>query len=276
MKIALISDLHTDINAAHPVLETVAAEAESRGAEMLLVAGDICEDPSEAIRQMHLLDDMYAGAVRYVPGNHDLWNKHCPERDIVSIFDGYMKDPLCLCCTGPEQPLADGPWLVGDPGWYDYSFAAPGYTKTQLDTMSIGGRTWQDKLFNAWTEDNAAAMSAGLERLREQLEAVKGTEVPVIAVTHMLPVRDFLVPADQGNWGFFNAFLGSSTIEELYMQYPVKYAVCGHVHYRLMAERDGITHICPCLGYESEWPLYKLKDNDVKTHVADAMQVVEI
>jgi putative phosphoesterase len=278
MRIAFISDLHTDINAAYPVLETVADRAAQLQADALVVAGDICENPAEAIRQMHVLDGLFAGIVRYVPGNHDLWNKHCPARDIVSIFDDYKKDPLCLNHEGAGCLGKDGLALVGDVGWYDYSFASAGFDEDALDGMSIGGRTWQDKLFNAWTRDNKAAMARSLERLQVQLEkASKASPEPkIIAVTHMLPVPDFLVPPEQGCWGFFNAFLGSSAIERLYMKYPVRFAVCGHVHYRMQVIRDGIRHICPCLGYESEWPLYHLADEDIKTQVADAMQFIDV
>ena len=278
MKIAFISDLHTDINAAYPVLETVAEQAKALEAEALVIAGDICETPTEVIRQMHALDHMFPGILRYVPGNHDLWNKHCPEREITGIFEDYKKDPLCLCHEGEGFLGKDKPVLVGDVGWYDYSFASAAFGKDQLDGMSISGRTWQDKLFNAWTRDNKMAMAESLERLKRQLEAAqKASEDPkIIAVTHMLPVKDFLVPEDLGSWGFFNAFLGSSAIEDLYMKYPVSFAVCGHVHYRMQVIRDNIRHICPCLGYESEWPLYRLADEDISTQVADAMQLIDV
>ncbi len=277
MKIALISDLHTDINEEHPVLETVARRAEETGAGALIIAGDICETPRESIAQMHELDRLFGGVVRYVPGNHDMWNKHCPDMDADEIFALFAGDPLCLCHVGAGDILPEGPALAGDIGWYDYSFAGPAYDRTQLDEMSTGGRTWQDKLFNNWTADNQAAMQTSLGRLKAQLDAAaeKTPDRPVLAVTHMLPVPDFLVPADQGNWDYFNAFLGGSSIEALYRKYPVRYAVCGHVHYRMKTVRDGIVHICPCLGYHQEWPLYKLKDNDVETHVADAMQVID-
>ena len=278
MKIAFISDLHTDINAAWPVLETVAEEARALKAEVLVIAGDICESPAQVIRQMQDLDDMFPGVLRYVPGNHDLWNKHCPDRDIAGIFGDYQKDPLCLCHEGSGFLGEGRPVLVGDVGWYDYSFASAGFGKDQLDGMSISGRTWQDKLFNSWTRDNGKAMAESLGRLERQLEAAraKTPDAKIIAVTHMLPVRDFLVPEDQGDWGFFNAFLGGSPIESLYMNYPVRFAVCGHVHYRMQVIRDNIRHICPCLGYHSEWPLYRLADEDIRTQVADAMQLIDV
>ena len=41
-------------------------------------------------------------------------------------------------------------------------------------------------------------------------------------------------------------------------------------------EKDGILWICPCLGYHSEWPLYGLKDNEAKTHIADALQMLDL
>jgi Icc-related predicted phosphoesterase len=114
-----------------------------------------------------------------------------------------------------------------------------------------------------------------LKQLEKQLKDCGS--LPVLAVTHMLPVKDFCVPEkpDGIKWGFFNAFLGSTALEELYKKYPVRYAVCGHVHYRSTVERDGIRHICPCLGYHTEWPLYHLADERAQTHIRDALYILE-
>lgn len=275
MKIALISDLHIDINEDYKILEITSEAVTEAKADVLVIAGDISETPEKTMTAMEKLRRLCSCPVYYVPGNHDMWNKNCPETKTEDIYRTYMEDGYCL--SGKSVILEKDNIriaMVGDIGWYDYSLASPEYTKSQLDAMAIGGRTWQDKLFNQWTEDNIHQMAVSLKRLEEQL--LLCGNLPVLAVTHMLPTEDFCVPVTKKDWGFFNAFLGSRALEELYKRYPVRYAVCGHVHYRSQAERDGIRHICPCLGYHSEWPLHKLGDDSAERHVRDALYILEI
>lgn len=275
MRIGCISDLHIDINKDYPVLETVAAAANERALDVLLVAGDISETPQNTIEAMARLDALCGCKVYYVPGNHDMWNKNCPDRKTEEIYMAYVQDTRCL--SGKHVILENGEdrlALVGDIGWYDYSMASPGYTNAQLDGMSLGGRTWQDYYFNQWTKDNQAQMAGSLKALETQL--AQCSALPVLAVTHMLPIDNFCVSVAKKDWSFFNAFLGSTAIEELYLRYSVRYAVCGHVHHREQLDKNGILNICPCLGYYNEWPMFNQpKDNSVEWHVRDAMQILE-
>lgn len=276
MRVGLISDLHIDINKDFPILDLTAKAAQAQSADVLVIAGDISESPDQTIQAIEELQQLCTCPVYYVPGNHDMWNKNYPERTTEDIDKRYRADAHCL--SGKHiilekngQKLA----LVGDVGWYDYSMASSEYTKEQLDAMIMDGRTWQDKLFNQWTDDNQKQMQIVLKHLEEQLKTCGN--LPILAVTHMLPVKDFCVSekTEGIKWGFFNAFLGSTAIEALYTKYPVKYAVCGHVHYRKQVIKDGIRHICPCLGYHTEWPLYHLENDSAALHVKDALFILE-
>ncbi len=278
MRIALISDLHVDINEKYPVTELTAEAAEGLSADMLIVAGDISETPERTLSEMKKLAGLLDFPVYYVPGNHDMWNKNCPGRTADEIFADYLADPLCLSGKGL---FTEEIRIIGDTGWYDYSFAAPEYTRGELDGMCRDGRTWQDKLFNDWTRDNQKAMERALARLSEQLARTEQEEnpedlPPVLMVTHMLPVKEFCVPAGQGYWGFFNAFLGSERLGEFCRERGVRFSVCGHVHYRSECEKDGVRYLCPCLGYDTEWPLYGLEQNGARDHVRDAMALLEV
>ena len=277
MRIGLISDLHIDINKEFPILDLTAQAAKTRSVDALVIAGDISESPDQTIQAMDELQQMCYFPVYYVPGNHDMWNKNCLERTTEAIDRMYRADAHCLSgkhiiLEKNEQKLA----LIGDVGWYDYSMAVTDYTKEQLDAMTMDGRTWQDKLFNQWTSNNEKQMQKVLRQLEAQLKACGN--LPILAVTHMLPVTDFCVPekTEGIKWGFFNAFLGSTAIEALYTKYPVQYAVCGHVHYRKQIEKDGIRHVCPCLGYHTEWPLYHLENDSASVHVEDALSILEV
>lgn len=281
MRIGFISDLHIDINQDYPVMELLAEASLEKELDMLAIAGDVSETPVRTIDAMQSLQERLLSAadcrVCYVPGNHDMWNKNCPDQQTEQIAAAYEADPLCL--AGGKVFLAGDYGLIGDIGWYDYSFASAQYSREELDGMRIGERTWQDKLYNSWTEDNAGQMQASLARLRAAMEkaaALYGHEKALIAVTHMLPVREFCVPESQKDWGFFNAFLGGEAIGDLFTEYPVRFSICGHVHYRKHYVRDGITWICPCLGYHNEWPLYELDDNSPQTHIENALQVFDL
>lgn len=81
--------------------------------------------------------------------------------------------------------------MIGDLGWYDYTMASPEYTEEQLDAMTMGWQNMADKLFNQWTTDNRSQTKRCLRQLEEQLEACG--DLPILAVTHMLPVDEFLV-----------------------------------------------------------------------------------
>ena len=280
VKTGFISDLHIDINEAYPIMDLLEQECRERQLELLLIAGDISETPEKTISAVRALQEKLAEAscrVYYVPGNHDMWNINCPDKDTDEIESAYEQDPLCL--SGGKVVRAGSCAVIGDIGWYDYSFADPEYDREKLDSMEHLGRTWQDKFYNSWTKDNPAAMRKSLDRPRGSLEtagSMYGADMPVIAVTHMLPIREFTVLDATKEWAFFNSFLGGTALADLFLKYPVRISVSGHVHYRKQLEKDGILWICPCLGYHSEWPLYKLKDNDAKTHIADALQVLDL
>lgn len=97
----------------------------------------------------------------------------------------------------------------------------------------------------------------------------------LVLVTHMLPIKEFTVPQEMGNWSYFNAFLGTRRLGELYRRYPVEVAICGHVHYRKTLEKDGITWLCRCLNYHSEWrPEYG--GDTLSQQIAHAAEVIEL
>ena len=90
-----------------------------------------------------------------------------------------------------------------------------------------------------------------------------------------LPIKEFTVPQEMANWSYFNAFLGTRRLGELYRRYPVEVAICGHVHYRKTLEKDGITWLCRCLNYHSEWrPEYG--GDTLSQQIAHAAEVMEL
>lgn len=300
IKTLCISDIHVDINRAYPVMETLADYAVRRQAECILIAGDICENVYKVMEEVQTLKRLSGVQVYYVPGNHDLW--HTKESTLTTdeIYKLYCQDENCLC---GKQIIVGEHIVLGDVGWYDYSFGSKEFTLEQYNKMEYEGRVWQDKYYNDWAEDNIGRNKWFLERMEERL--VKATEYicqkgkeaycgqndgnegenhggndgeqvaarKIAVMTHMLPHRAFTVPVeDKPMWRYFNAFLGGESWGRLYERYPVDYALCGHVHYRHEFIENGIRYMCRCLNYATEW----LGDKKVSAQLESAVGFIEL
>ena len=269
MKVVLLSDLHVDINREYPVVKDFSQFVKDQGAHLAVIAGDVSEKQQETLDALEEIQQRSGARVLFVPGNHDLWAPKDQPDLTPALYDRYCQDEHCLC--GRDAVLGD--WVfLGDVGWYDYSFGSGRYSLEEFEKMSLAGRTWQDSLRNVWTRDNLGRSQWMLSRLEARMAAYPGKRLAV--VTHMLPVKDFTVPAEQGNWSYFNAFLGTRKLGELYRRYPVELAVCGHVHYRRSFDRDGIHWACRCLNYHTEW---RPQDGETcREQIEKATEVLEL
>ena len=271
MKIAAVSDLHVDVNGDYAVFDTLGRLLASLKADMLLVAGDISECCHTTISWIKDFESAAKIPVYYVPGNHDLWR--CGDLGNDEIYSMYSSDPRCLC--GKSIPLGRSWTVVGDAGWYDYTLSPLESENVDLDSMTYGGRTWQDKLRNSWSGDNKGRTDMMLDSLDRVLSLSDGKNV--IAVTHMLVNDDFIVRGRGRMWDYFDAFLGSKEFGKLFMRHCVKYSISGHVHFRKEAFHDGTRFICPCLGYSSEWGLFDEKHgDDVFFQLSSSLKLIEI
>ncbi len=251
MKIATVSDLHLDdlpINRS-TFVDMLCKEITSNKADLLLMAGDISSDYRITLEFIDELTQKADFDVRFVPGNHDLWNKN-NGFSTDKILNALYSHKACLI----KNPLITNEFaIIGHIGWYDYSFAVSGqYTYEKLSERENFGRTWKDKLY----VDMGATDTEVSNKINSSLEAFINCyqDKNVILVTHMISNPAFLVPSFVSElWGYFNSFLGSTGLCKLTRYDNVKYAVCGHVHYRRVVKETGKTFICACLGYECEW-----------------------
>lgn len=276
MKLAAISDIHLDVNQSYPVLGCLAELLRSEHADAVIIAGDITEHAQTSIEAVCRLEEQSGCRVFYVPGNHDMWSENFDEQTTESIYARYVNDPHCLADKPQILEGTKGRFaLIGDIGWYDYSFASPDFAAEELEQMSCGGRTWQDRLKNQWTADNRKQSALQLRKLEKQLEAAAG--LPVIAVTHMIPVREFCVPEERTMWKYFNAFLGTENLGKLFDRCRAVYSISGHVHYRKEAVHGSTRYICPCLGYHTEWKLFSAEHaDDPEWQIRDSIRWIEM
>ncbi len=271
MTLGIISDIHVDINrkdGAEVVTGYLADEVLRRRVDILLVAGDLSSDYVLSLRAVEALREKTGKTVLFVPGNHDIWNENHPGATAWETYNALAEDPGNIASHPYRTP---GGWtILGDLGWYDFSFGDSSFSLKDFAEMQHGGRTWQDKIMSIWDRDTLSMHRLFVERLTAALDGADTAKV--IAVTHVVSVKDFTVQSPGPMWKYFNAFLGSPEYGELFIRREVPYAVAGHVHYRKRVRHGKTEFICPCLGYTAEWP----DPNDYSREIADTLVTIPI
>lgn len=271
MKTAVISDIHIDINKEYDVTGGIVEYVHKNGVELLLIAGDISSYPSQTIETVRQLEELSGAKVLYVPGNHDMWNKDSAYESNEKIYEMYLADEHCLSGKAFET---DEHVIIGDVAWYDYSFGNhEKFERQDFAKMTYEGRTWQDSLFNTWSQKNEERCKWFLERFQKQMKDYQTSGKKIVLMTHMISHEAFAVPESMNHiWSFFNAFLGSKELKKLCVENQVQYSICGHVHYRNTFTENGVTWMCRCLNYHNEW----LGEKDVKLQIDEAMELIEL
>lgn len=267
MKIGAISDIHLDVNEGYPVIEAICDRIRAEKLDCLLVAGDISNSCQTSMISLDRLSEEAGIPVWFVPGNHDMWDKEGEFGDARKIYEKYASRRDCLC--GKITELNEEWVVVGNIGWYDYSFGASDYSEEEFQKKEHNGRVWQDSIMVKWHQSDKEFHKKILQDLEEKMKACKGKKI--IVVTHMVGVPEFKVPSDRPDWDYFNAFLGSKEYGELFEKYKVAYSIMGHVHYRKALIKNGVDYRCVCLNYHTEW-----QSGELATEVGDAMQVIEV
>lgn len=272
MKIGFISDIHIDVNKDYNIIDEMSEHIKKENVDVVVIAGDISENAETTIESMQKLENLSGISVYYVPGNHDLWSNDLSTLPTNVIYNKYKNDERCLVdnpvlLKGEKEIFA----LIGDIGWYDYSFGDDQFRLSDFEKMNYQKRTFNDAVKNSWTVDNKGRSDYFLHKLENQMK--NHQDLPMIMVTHMLPIKEFTVPKGLKNWNYFNAFLGTGKLQKLYEKYTVKYAVCGHVHYRKEIEKKGIHYYCACLNYYNEW---ENAEKDSREQIREAFAYVEI
>lgn len=269
MKVGVISDLHIDSNRkAVPEGESFAAilaqELNEQGVELLLLAGDISSDYQLTQDFLEALSDEANGKVLFVPGNHDFWSRKNGQEDTLGIYNFFKSKPQSVL----ERPyIIDDHWaVVGNAGWYDYGYAdEEQYTKEQFDQMKYRIGAWNDKYYVHWPMENQAVAQTMLDKIEADLNTIGDRKV--ILMTHVATHPQFVVRLPHRIYDFFNAYLGSSSYEWLYGEYPIKYSIMGHVHFRKTLRDSERSYISACLGNKKHWHTKELKEELKRTLV---------
>ncbi len=251
MKIGILSDLHIDQNTyeGKTVLEGLISAVKSHKVDLMMIAGDISNDYELSLNAIKRIEDETGVDCIFTPGNHDIWNESHKEKNSWDIYDEYKNHPGNIV-NGPIKLKKD--WVViGDMGWYDYSFGSDEFSKEEFDKMHIDDRTWQDKIKAIWDKDTLKMHRYFYEKIKNKIEA--NTEKNVILMTHVVTHKDFTVQNPNRMWKYLNAFLGSSAYGKLVLEKNINYSIFGHVHYRMEKTINNSKFICNCLGTIDEW-----------------------
>ena len=267
MRIGAISDIHLDVNEAYPVIHAICNRIKTEKLDALLIAGDISNSYHTSIPSLDRLREEAGIPVCFVPGNHDMWDKEGEFGDARKIYEIYASRSDCLC--GKIIDLNEECAVIGNIGWYDYTFGTAAYSEEEYRKKEHNERVWQDSIMVNWHQSDKDFHKEILQDLEEKIAACKGKKITV--VTHMVGVPEFKVPAERPDWDYFNAFLGSREYGELFEKYKVDYSIMGHVHYRKKLLKNGVDYRCVCLNYHTEW-----LSGDLDQEVGEAMQVIEI
>lgn len=272
MRIASVSDLHTDYEENRDAVVKIAAEIHRRDADLTIIAGDV----SHRDDRIHRAVAAFAAVcdrVAYIPGNHDLWFDvpNASARSDLDTWRRYEVDLKAIVEDAgghylPSAPLVLGAVaVIGSCGWYDYSLVLP-KLRTVLDDATLakkqlGQLGWSDARYIAFRDARGAVMgdpavARRMEtQLRGQLEAVEADDrvAHVVAVTHHLPYTQVVSRTGELPWEFFNAFMGSAGLGHVISSgEKVRVAIHGHTHIIGEAMIGPIRVYGTALGYPRE------------------------
>lgn len=129
MKVAILSDIHEDYNRYQTetsILAIVEKWITNNSPEVFVISGDITSRPKTALHSLNQLQENCPKTkLLYVHGNHDVYHEDSVEAyNILAKFPGNLGN-------GPVHINND--WvIIGDGGWYDYSYGLTEYTEEQF------------------------------------------------------------------------------------------------------------------------------------------------
>lgn len=265
-KLAIISDLHVDINQlGEDELTQLIEVLQAEGVTRLHLAGDTANQLARLLATVAFIEK-HQLPVTYNFGNHEL-----PGLRGEAEMEGYG-DPRFL--NFRTLPLNDRQVLLAFNGWYDYSFALE---TDQGKILAAKNLYWYDRHIERELSD-PATQEVILDQLTSTLDQLAQKQKSVIVATHFVPKREFIV-YQQGKyvrWNQLNAFLGSEKTGQLFDQYDnIEQVVFGHTHRRFGDQRIGSTvYSARPFGYFYEWHL--TRDFMLSRHLMTAFNPMKV
>ncbi|QMU07042.1 metallophosphoesterase [Levilactobacillus suantsaii] len=223
VRVALISDLHFDVNRVDPaqIITQQVAYLKRQRVGLYLIAGDLSNHFDQSVRIAQALQTQLAPAqVRFIAGNHDM---------LHDVSAAALETPLTPTYLHNQfLDVAGTNWrIIGNNGWYDYGFAD-----------NLVGRNFQAWKNAFWVDSSIPQDLSDPQRfervygqLTAQLAQAQAAQKQVLVMTHFVPRREYIVyTQDNRFWNMANAVMGSPRLGQLFAQYQVPVVVFGHMH----------------------------------------------
>ena len=244
-RLAIISDLHMDINHLTPVhFQQIADHLKQQQVDHLHLAGDIANKKERALSVIDFFQRQGL-SVTFHWGNHEMIDLAEDE------IEGFTHPSFLNFHT---YPLSDTHVLLGVNGWYDYQYSD---LTNEKDILRLKQLFWYDRMIHRQGTDPAISHEIN-RRLREVLTTIP-TDKQVILSTHFVPQSAFIVrqTGKYARWNHLNAFLGSPDFGAVLADFPqVQDVVFGHTHRRFAPKCiAGAWYHCRPFGYYYEWEM---------------------
>jgi hypothetical protein len=279
MRLLVTSDLHYNHARSKPLAEELIARMNGARADALLVVGDTAVADGDALERCLSLF-AFDGPKLFVAGNHELWTAGDDSHQLYTHELPRRVKELGWRWLEGEPFVVGDVAVVGNLGWYDYSFAqaelgiprrfyehkvSPGAARAlprfahlfdshddvSPAAMDVVAR-WNDGKFVKLHRSDEQFLAERLAQLARDLDRVQGARA-VLAAVHHLPFRALLPPPKSAQWDFAKAYLGSARIGELLLRYPnVTHVTCGHSHFAAEARVGHARAISLGSGYRAK------------------------
>lgn len=221
-RIAISSDNHLDVNRLERqrVLNQQAEYLINHKIDVYIMAGDWHNYFEKTLRFAEDLQNIVGPSIliRFLAGNHEMGHG-------VS-FDELEQDLSPLYFHNKSLKL-DDLTLIGNNGWYDYSFAQ-GPQKEQAEQFKNG--FYYDGLIKQPMSDFERT-TFSINQIKSHLKSIEDEE-KILMVQHFAPHNlDLIYPAAFPKWQMINGVMGSKRYINLYQNDPrIKQVVYGHAH----------------------------------------------
>ena len=279
MKVIALADLHYNIPRCRAHVQAQARAVCEQGGDVLVIAGDTASTDIHYFEEALDLFKSFPGRKLLVAGNHDIWvlaaedSRKRYEQDLPDICSRFGFDYLD---AGPA--IIDATAFVGTIGWYDYSFrdeslavplrfyeakVGPGAAEAMRRHQHLidGHRDvtgamkqitaiWRDGQYIRLGATDAEFTQEQAIKLQRHIDQVAPHVRQIVAVVHHLPISEMAPYAEEPNWRFARAFLGSCRFGEILDAQPkVKYVLAGHSHWPHRERRTHAEYINIGSGY---------------------------
>lgn len=244
-KLAVISDLHVDINQLDEGLLTrLRGFLLEKEVTHLHLAGDTGNTHQVAIETVAFFQEKIPTTFHW--GNHEMVD--LVGEGGIEDFSGHGFLNFTRYELSPEVDL------LGVNGWYDYGYSD---SADEVEIRRLKDLFWYDRKITRLGTDPEVSQRIN-ERLEQTLQRIS-PEKRIILSTHFVPKKEFIVQheGEHVRWNQLNAFLGSDAFGRVIDRYPqVTDVVFGHTHRRFESKKIGPTwYHCRPFGYYYEWQL---------------------